>query len=458
MLHKLIYIAIFCAFLFACGEATHNKIRTENEPVLYAEHIAPIIQQNCVKCHHQEGPAPFSLVQFKELSSKSKLVAYVTKNRIMPPWPADPEYTHFANETYLRDEQIELIQKWVAQGCLPGDTAHLVQPEIIEKNWQERAPDLIVRMQKNIKVPGNNTDLFTVVKIPFELPHDTFIRAIEFVPGNKRLVHHLNAHIIQFEPNKKRNLWAGTFYVNQDQTKSTSIHKELNLLNDDGSYAPMTPSVCNYLPGSMFSFYPEEIGGYKIGKKNAFYLNDLHFGPSPIDEIDSSYFKIYFAEKAPKRPVSEFQIGTLGLAPVEPQLVLKPNEVKTFHITFPVPQDISILSLVPHMHLIGKSFWAYAVKPSGDTIRLIRINNWDFRWQYFYQPKTLLKIPRGSIIYVEGMYDNRAENPNNPFSPPRQIAERNGSMKTTDEMFQLIVTYLPWQKGDEEIEHGGGNR
>jgi hypothetical protein len=52
---------------------------------------------------------------------------------------------------------------------------------------------------------------------------------------------------------------------------------------------------------------------------------------------------------------------------------------------------------------------------------------------------------------VEGLFDNTANNPNNPFSPPREIAEKNGSMKTTDEMFQLIVTYLPWQKGDEQI-------
>jgi hypothetical protein len=132
-------------------------------------------------------------------------------------------------------------------------------------------------------------------------------------------------------------------------------------------------------------------------------------------------------------------------------LVVQPETVKTFHIKADIPEDISVLTIVPHMHLIGKKFWAYAIKPSGDTIRLVRINNWDFRWQYFYQPKTMLHIPRGSTIYVEGVYDNTSNNPNNPFSPPQVIMERNGSMKTTDEMFQLIMTYVPYQKGDEEI-------
>ncbi len=191
------------------------------------------------------------------------------------------------------------------------------------------------------------------------------------------------------------------------------------------------------------------MGGYRISRKGAFYLNDLHFGPSPYEALDSSYFKIYYSATPPKRPVSEFQIGTLGIVPVEPRLIIPANTVKTFHIQFTVPLDISIINMVPHMHLIGKSYWAYAIKPSGDTIRLIRIPQWDFRWQYFYQPKTMLKIP--STIYVEGVYDNTAENPNNPFSPPRIIMEKNGSMRTTDEMFQFIVTYVPYKKGDEII-------
>lgn len=53
---------------------------------------------------------------------------------------------------------------------------------------------------------------------------------------------------------------------------------------------------------------------------------------------------------------------------------------------------------------------------------------------------------------MEGEFDNTAENPNNPFNPPREIREREGSMRTTDEMFQLIVTYVPYQKGDEEFD------
>jgi len=134
-----------------------------------------------------------------------------------------------------------------------------------------------------------------------------------------------------------------------------------------------------------------------------------------------------------------------------PPLVVPPDTVMTFTSDYTLPFDISVLTVNPHMHLLGKSFLAYAVTQQGDTIPMIRINKWDFRWQYFYTYKKMLKIPRGARIHVEAVYDNTRKNPNNPFSPPRLVAEREGSMRTSDEMMQFIVTYLPYQPGDENI-------
>ncbi len=449
MKDKLIILVLSC-MIVSCG-MNDGGVQSPPKQVTFAEHIAPIIHQNCTKCHIEGEAGPFNLVTYNDVAKRAKLVKYMVTERIMPPWPADASYSHFADEMVLSDAQIELVKRWVDEGMLPGDTAHLVKPSQVLSEVHFGKPDLILKVPP-VNIKGNNEDLFLVMKIPYEIPNDTFVRAIEFVAGNKKLVHHVNTHLLQFEEGKKKNIHEGKLYVNQDQANSQTIHKELGILQDDGSYPTMTPSVSNYLPGALHSFYPEDIGGYKLSKKGAFYLNDMHFGPSPIATTDSSYYKIYFGTKPPKRPVSEFQIGTLGITPVVPELVIPPNIVKTFHIKATMPEDISLISIVPHMHLIGKRFWAYAVKPNGDTIPLIRINNWDFRWQYFYKFKKLLKIPKGTTIYVEGEYDNTAANPNNPFSPPREIRERNGSMRTTDEMFQLIVTYVPYQKGDEDFD------
>ena len=144
-------------------------------------------------------------------------------------------------------------------------------------------------------------------------------------------------------------------------------------------------------------------------------------------------------------------MGTLGVSPVEPDLVIEPNTVKKVRTKLVIPDDISILTVNPHMHLLGKSFKAYAIKPDGDTIRLISIPKWDFHWQYFYTFRKMVKVPAGSTIIAEGVYDNTRKNLNNPYSPPRLVRDNDGSMRATDEMFQFIITYLMYKEGDENI-------
>jgi hypothetical protein len=180
-------------------------------------------------------------------------------------------------------------------------------------------------------------------------------------------------------------------------------------------------------------------------------MRDIHYGPSPVDTQDDSYFKVFFTDVPPARPTMEMQLGTLGISEIIPPLIIPPGVVKTFTTKTVVDQDISLLTVNPHMHLLGKSFEAFAATPEGRTIPLVKIPKWDFRWQYFYTFPKLIKIPKGSTIAAIGVYDNTAENPNNPFSPPREVIGTNGSMRVTDEMFQLIMTYVPYQAGDEDI-------
>ena len=104
----------------------------------------------------------------------------------------------------------------------------------------------------------------------------------------------------------------------------------------------------------------------------------------------------------------------------------------------------------PHMHYLGKEFYAYAVTPSNDTIRLVHIPDWDFRWQELYRMKKLVKIPAGSVINMVGTYDNTADNPFNPNNPPK-IVFSTGNMTSADEMFTLLMIYVPYKEGDEDI-------
>jgi hypothetical protein len=91
-----------------------------------------------------------------------------------------------------------------------------------------------------------------------------------------------------------------------------------------------------------------------------------------------------------------------------------------------------------------------AETPSGEIIPLIKIDKWDFNWQTTYQFKHMLKIPAGSYIKMEAQYDNSSNNKANPFVPARNIGYGWGS---TSEMCNLIIYYLDYREGDEEIDY-----
>jgi hypothetical protein len=435
---------ILGAALSRCGERRENPT--------YSEHIAPILHKNCISCHRPGGVAPFPLLTYRDAAKRSKTIRLVTGARIMPPWPADPSYSHFVGEKVLSDEEIRLIQEWVDNGAPVGDSSRIPAPPVFPVGSQLGRPDLVLKMKKPLPIPGDNTDRFMVVKLPFELPADTFIRAIEVVPGNRKLVHHVNGHMIQYDSGAKANVHEGDETADSQVQTFQEAYKKMGILNDDGSYPLLTPSVTNYLPGVIATVYPREVGGYRVKKKGAILLNEIHYGPTPVNDSDQTSVNIFFSSTPPRRPTREIQLGTLGVSDVIPPLVVPPDSIKLFRTEGKILGDVSLLTVNPHMHLLGKSFLAYALKPNGDTIPLIRIRKWDFRWQYFYTFKRPVHLPAGTVIKVEGLFDNTRDNPANPFNPPREIRERNGSMRTTDEMFQFIMTFLPYEPGDENID------
>jgi hypothetical protein len=123
-------------------------------------------------------------------------------------------------------------------------------------------------------------------------------------------------------------------------------------------------------------------------------MRDIHYGPSPIDTEDQSYFNVFFTDKPPVRPTLELQMGTLGISEIIPPLVIPQNVLKMFTTTTIVPEDISLLTVNPHMHLLGKSFEAFAVTPDSRTIPLIKIPKWNFRWRVFLTFPKMVKIPK----------------------------------------------------------------
>jgi len=455
--------------LFACSQqGVGDELDSVDVPT-FAQHIAPIIVNHCVRCHRNGGGAPFELTSYSKVKGKAKTIAKVTSMRIMPPWPADPNYSHFIDENILTQSQIDAISRWVKNDCIEGGSSEKIFANVSSEKSNIGKPDMVLSLDTVLLSEGD-VDRFFFSKVNCTIPHGKYIRAIEFIPGQPKLLHHFNGHLINYYGNSKPNLESSPSKIeispkpgvdNPRETK-LAVDFQKSLLNNDGSMPERWHSVVNYLPGVKGLMYPDGIGTYAVAEKFSIIGNDVHYGPSRKTLIDNSKINIFFTNTPPRRGTGEIMLGTNGVSKIVPPLVIPANQ-KTKHVTqFTVAEDISVLTINPHLHLLGKSFLAYAIKPNGDTVKLINIPKWNFRWQYFYTFKKMVHIPRGSTIYAVAEFDNTLNNPNNPNHPPKQVAERleygGSSMRATDEMFQFIITYVGYQSGDEKLSLENGNR
>lgn len=415
----------------------------------YTEHIAPIIYKNCLPCHRDGGTAPFPLETYKQIKRKAKFIEYVTSINYMPPWKANPHYRSFANEKYLTQKEKNLIKNWVNTGLKKGDDSKLPdKPQFPSGSQILGKPDLVLEMKEPFTVKGNNEETYICYKIPYELPNDTFACGIEYIPGNRKLVHHASYQILAV-PSGVDMYNSPDYFIYGDSSYIDDEHDYgfFNLINEKGEM-PYEVFHSGYLPGTSPQIFNHGIG-FRLPKKGILMIRNLHYAPSPVEQSDKSKVHIYFS----KKPVNR-TIGFAAFKPVNPnpnkEWIIEADSVKNFHINVKIHDDISLLAINPHMHKLGKYFKVFCVKPNNDTIPLVEIPEWDFNWQEFYRFNKIVKLPKGSVLRAEAIFDNTENNSANPNIPPKNVFFERG-MDDKDEMMRLVMLYLPYKKGDEEM-------
>ena len=400
-----------------------------SQSVTYYEDIEPIIINNCASCHKPGGIGPFSLRSYDEVSKKGNFIGHVTKSRYMPPWQADPSFQTFKNERILKQEEIDLIQLWVKAGMPKGKKSRR-KYDIEDELNDGVKPDLSVTMVNPFTIPDKAIEEFRFFSIPSNLPADTYISAVEFIPGNRRQVHHSR--------------------IMTDTTNNIRAIDGMSELDPKIKNFQKTPLVDEFLygwvPGNNKIFFPP--GSGKLLYKNTDLILNMHYSPSSTVQEDQSTINLYFAKSKVDRIVQTLTLREVDI--VNQPFYIYAETAPKYYINYRVNKAISLISVLPHMHFIGKNFKAIAETPTGEVIPLIKIDEWDFNWQTTYQYKKMIKIPAGSFIKVEAQYDNTSINKANPFSPPRNIGY---GWSSTSEMCNFIIYFLDYQEGDEELEY-----
>ncbi len=396
----------------------------------WSEHILPILQKNCAPCHRPNGGAPFPLLTCEDASARATFIAHLAAQRIMPPWYADPGFRTFHNQRILTDAEIETLRLWAEAGAPCGKRKK--KAKISEAAFAQKfpAPDLTLRMTKEFTIPGDNSEQFRIFVIPTEVEKERFVRGIEFRPGNLQMAHHA------------RLMLDTTGLLRPDDgvvagDSNTELTRRNVILNDYFWQG--------WLPGTFGVFYPE--GFAKRLPQNADIVLNMHYSPSPVEAKDRSEVRIWYAEKPPERLIKTFVLDENSV--VNQPFVLPANVVTTFYMrSEPLPKSVSLFSVLPHAHLLCRSFKAYAITERGEAIFLVKIDRWNFNWQMTYQFENLLKLPKGAVIFAEATYDNTAANHRNPHIPPQLVQYGWGSK---NEMMNLILEYVDYREGDEQI-------
>ncbi len=116
--------------------------------------------------------------------------------------------------------------------------------------------------------------------------------------------------------------------------------------------------------------------------------------------------------------------------------------------TYRLPRDVIMTGIVPHMNLLGKSMTVTARLPDGTEKQLIDIPEWNYNWQDEYYYERPFPLLAGTVLRVEAVFDNSAENPSNPSSPPQRVT---WGEETTDEM--LFCFFLLTADRTEDLIH-----
>ncbi len=393
-----------------------------DEPVTYTEHIAPILWKHCAACHRPGEIAPFSLLSYKDAAKRANFIASITADRTMPPWKPEPGHGDFSGARRLSNAEIDLLARWAKTGAAEGDPKHLPPAPKFTEGWQLGQPDLVLKMPESFKVPAGGADIYQCFVIPIPLDRDRTVSAVEFRPGNTRVVHHALLFLDSTGAARKK----------------AEAEKGPGFRSFGGPGVTVTGMLGGWVPGQVPQHFPEGIG--LSLKKGSDLVLQIHYHPSGKAETDQSQLGIYFNKKPAEKLIAPLVLRTRDID-------IPPGE-KRYQRTVttpPIPVDVYAVGISPHMHYLGREMKAWAELPGGKTERLIWIKDWDFNWQGSYLFAKPVRLPKGTILKLEAYYDNSADNPFNPSNPPKRV--RFGE-ETTDEMCLCPVTVYTDRRED----------
>ena len=376
---------------------SRQRPRKPPPPVTYSRDIGPILASKCRACHRPGEVGPFALLSYADARSHAETIAEVVGNGTMPPWHAAPAHGRFANERRLSTEQKQLIAEWVRLGCPEG--APLPEEEMpVTAGWRIGTPDAVYRIPHEFAVPAEGIIEYQNFIVDPGLTTEAWVRAAEVRPGNRRVVHHCSVFLVP------------PTVTDDEEFFETGELGSSNLIAFTPGSDPLR------LPDGMAKRIP---AGWRL-------RFIVHYTAIGTPQTDRTELALQFLDPAAVRK----EVATKLLQ--DPDLAVPPHAADhRVEQTWTADRNYLLLSMLPHMHLRGKSFRYTAEYPDGTSEVLLDVPAYDFNWQHRYELTEPKRLPTGTVIRCSARYDNSAAN---PFNPDPTVTVRAG-LQSADEMF-----------------------
>jgi hypothetical protein len=302
--------------------------------------------------------APFSVLDYESVRRHAQAIASAVQRRVMPPWLPEQRHGEFENERQLRDDQIALIQQWVAAGTPEGDPADAPKPPTFSGGWQLGTPDLVLTLPEPFVLEPGSRDVFRNFVIPVPITTPRYVRAVEFRADRPQVLHHADLAL-----------------------DVERVSRALDRAEPGPGFAAMDgDAVVN-----VFGWSPGKVPALERAE-NAWTLDpgadlvlQLHMIAAADSQTVQPMVGLFFSDTPPTRtPISvKLESKAFDIPAGEANYVVEDSYV--------LPADVDAVSIYPHAHYLGKDVRATATLPDGSERSLIWIRQCDFRWQDRYR-------------------------------------------------------------------------
>ena len=372
------------------------------QPVSYTADVAPILERNCVSCHNDGGIGPWSMSSHAMVRGWSPMMREVVMTQRMPPGRID---THvgkpISNASGLTTAEQQLLIDWIDQGAKKdAGVDPLTQITFDTAEFTLGDPDIILDVTPQ-EIPATGVIDYRYVPVALNLPQDKWLRAIEFVPGDHEVLHHIIT------------------YLSSPANKSESA--------EDGG-AGRGENLGGFAPGRQPDEFADNSG--RLIPKGSNLLLQMHYTTSGRETVDATRVGLYFHDQPPEHVMSG---GVAG----QRRFIIPPG-AKEHKLTGVqnIERDAYLYELNPHMHFRGRYMTYTAQYPDGTEELLLSVPKYDFNWQFNYRLEEPLFLPAGSKVIARGAMDNSAQNKGNP-DPTRPVFF---GLQTMHEMFFGFMT------------------